>query len=511
MLFNATEPEESRVAILNDSQLDEYYIERFSLGSCLGNIYKGKITNIEPSIDAAFVEFGGTRHGFLHASDVIMGIKESMNGSPPEGNDEESKKTSKSRKKKDLSINDLLSANQNVIVQVTKEGINDKAPTLTTYISLPGRYLVFMPGTCKRGISRKIEDELERNRLKKLLDELEAPDSMGLIIRTAGADQTKRSLQKDVRYLLKLWKVIQKRIRAQPAPATLYQENDLVIRALRDFYSSEIKEILVDSDDVYKRAKDFMKIIMPRQVDRVKHYHRTRPLFDFFNVERELESIYNKRIALKSGGSLVIEQTEALVSIDVNSGKFKAEELEETAYKINLEAAKEIARQLRLRDLGGLIINDFIDMKQDKHRRDVEKMFREALRTDKARIKVARMSPFGIIEMTRQRVRPSLKSSLFDTCQYCNGSGYIASLETTCLNIIRKIRLWVTQKKPVLKIHVNHKIADFINNDKRKLLINLEESHRKKIIIIGSADIPWGEIRSFQERKEASGGSRRRR
>jgi len=258
----------------------------------------------------------------------------------------------------------------------------------------------------------------------------------------------------------------------------------------------------VDSEDVYKRLKDFMKIIMPRHVDRVKHYRKAQPLFDHYNIEKELDFIYNKRILLKSGGSLVIEQTEALVSIDVNSGKFKAGELEETAHKINIDAAREIGRQLRLRDLGGLIITDFIDMRLEKHRRDVEKEFRDSLKGDKARIKLARLSPFGLIEMTRQRVRPSLKRSVFDRCSHCKGTGYIASLETTGLNIIRKIRLWVTQKKHVLKVHVHPVIADYVNNHKRRLLIELEDQHKKKVDIIGSNDIPFGEIRMISKANE---------
>lgn len=498
MLFNASESEETRVAIINNGKLDGFFIERSSLGSCLGNIYHGKVTNIEPSIDSAFVDFGGTRHGFLHASDIQKGIKDEPQSktAEAEGNGStEGKKKKKTAKKRDRSIADLISPGQSVIVQVTKDGINDKAPTLTTYISLPGRFLVFMPSTTKRGISRKIEDEAERNRLKKLVAELDPPANMGLIVRTAGANQTKRALTKDVRYLNNLWKVIQKRIRSQPAPAALYQENDLAIRALRDLYSSDIKEVLVDSDDLCKRLKDFMKIIMPRQVQRVKLYQGARPLFDHFNVEKELETIFDRRIPLKSGGSIVIEQTEALVSIDVNSGKFKAGELEETAFQINQEAAQEIARQLRLRDLGGLIISDFIDMRQDKHKRGVEKAFREALRGDRARIKLARMSPFGIIEMTRQRVRPSLKRSVYNACQHCKGTGYVASPETMCLSIIRKIRSWITQKGRELTVRVNPVIADYINNRKRQLLYELEQSNEKAIHIIGTPEIPLGEIR----------------
>lgn len=491
MLFNATEAEESRVAVIDDGKLENYYIERSSLNSYLGNIYHAKVTNIEPSIDSAFVDFGGSRHGFLHASDVQRGLKEN-------GREKAAKPTERtkrgSKRGKEQPIGELLSTGQPLIVQVTKDGINDKAPTLTTYISLPGRFLVFMPGTTKRGISRKIEDEAERTRLKKVLAELDPPEDMGLIVRTAGLEQTKRALQKDVRYLNNLWKVIQKRIRAQNAPATLYQENDLAIRALRDLYSSDIKEVLVDSEEIYKRFRDFMQVIMPRHVDRVKLYKGARPLFDHYQIEKELESIFDKRIALQSGGSLVIEQTEALVAIDVNSGRFKAGELEETAFRINVEAAGEISRQLRLRDLGGLIICDFIDMRLEKHRRGVEKAFRDALRGDRARIKLARMSPFGIIELTRQRVRPSLKSSVYDNCEQCQGTGYVPSLETMCLNIIRRIRSHMARKSQIIKIQVNPKIADYINNHKRRVILELEELKKKRILVVGTQDMPLNEI-----------------
>jgi ribonuclease E len=507
MLFNATEKEESRVAILKDGKLDGYFIERSSLGSLLGNIYHGRVINIEPSIDSAFVDFGGTRHGFLHASDVQRGIKEEVpeketkprKASSDSGSRRESKKPR--RRTKDQPIGDLLTSGQNVVVQVTKDGINDKAPTMTTYISLPGRYVVFMPGTTKRGISRKIEDEGERDRLKKLLTELKTPTNMGLIVRTAGAGQTKQALQKDVRYLNNLWKVIQKRIRSQPVPASLYQENDLTIRTLRDLYSSDIKEVLVDSEEVCKRMKEFMQIIMPRNVERVKLYKGSRPLFDHYSIEKELESIMERRIPLKSGGSLVMEQTEALVAIDVNSGKFKAGELEETAFKINQEAATEIARQLRLRDLGGLIICDFIDMRQDKHKRGVEKVFREALKEDRARIKLARMSPFGIIELTRQRMKQSLKRSVYEECTHCQGTGYVPLPETACLNIIRKIRLWITQRGKSLTVYANPKIADYMNNHKRILILDLEKKSGKSISIISSPALRRGEIEMLETRE----------
>jgi len=358
-----------------------------------------------------------------------------------------------------------------------------------------------MPGVSRQGVSRKIEDDTERERLKNMISELKLPTGMGVIVRTAGANQIKREIRKDIHYLTRIWKVIQKRSSSNSAPATLYKENDLVIRVLRDIFSSEMSEVLVDSEEVFRRARDFMKIIMPRQGEKVRLYKGKEPLFDRFKVEGKLKSIFDSRITLDSGGSLFIEQTEALVAIDVNSGRYKGEELEETAFAINKEASREIARQLRLRDLGGLIIIDFIDMVEAAHRRTVEKEFRDALRHDRARIKVAKISPFGVIEMTRQRVRPSLKSYVYEKCPHCSGTGFVASRETLGLDLIRKIRLWVLQKKkcPLIRITVNDRMADYILNSKRLLLMDLEEKSEKRIIIKGDPALEPGEIRHVAE------------
>ncbi|MEW6741171.1 MAG: Rne/Rng family ribonuclease [Planctomycetota bacterium] len=490
MLVNALEPEESRIAVVDGGKLVEYYVERTSLGSQLGNIYKGRVLNVEPSIGAAFVEFGGPRHGFLSVQDVLP---PEGAASPPDASEMEDIRDGSQRRpyarRGMRAIGELLRRGQEIIVQVIKDGIGNKGPTLTSYLSIPGRHLVLMPGVHKRGVSRKIQDPAERDRLKRLLGEVEVPDELGLIARTAGVGTTLNQLKRDLRYLVNLWKLVQRRARTSPPGTLLYQESDLVIRTLRDIYvPTEIDEVIFDSEAVLKRADDFLKVVAPRQGHRVKLHEGSKPLFHAYGVEKELSNLFSNRIDLPSGGYLIIEQTEAIVSIDVNSGRFREEgDLEETAFKTNIEAAREIARQLRLRDLGGVIINDFIDMREAHHRREVERMLREALRADRARIKLARMSPFGVIEMTRQRLRPSLKRTSFERCPYCNGTGAVAKAETVSLAVLRDIRLRLSESGDTVEILVSPEIADILVNRRRRTLVELEESSQKAILVRGEA------------------------
>jgi ribonuclease E len=496
MIINATEEEESRVAVLDQGRLEEFYIQRASLGSLLGNIYKGRVVNVEPSIQAAFVDIGGPRHAFLSVPDVQGAAieledeplpDEPADDEPNDGDHQggDHRVERRFRRRALRKISEVLKKGQEVLVQVVKDGIGNKGPTLTTYLSLPGRYLVLMPNVRKRGVSRKIDDAEERERLKALLSELNIPEDLGVIVRTVGSRVSKRELMRDYRYLSKLWALIQKRSRSQPAPSTLYQESDLVIRVLRDLYSpSTIGEIVTDSETVLKKAQDFLQVILPRSQNVVRLADGPEPLFHRYGVEEELERLNDHRIELKSGGSIIIEQTEAIVAIDVNSGRFREEgDLEETAYKINLEAAQEITRQLRLRDLGGVIINDFIDMRDEGHRRQVERAFREALKSDRARIKVARMSQFGIIEMTRQRVRPSLKRSTFERCATCDGSGYVATPETVALAVLRSIRLKLTRRGNLVDVAVSPRIAEYLANRQRRILLELEDQTHKQIVV----------------------------
>ena len=476
MLINVREPEESRIAIVDGDKLEEIYIERTSSLGHVGNIYKGQVVNIEPSIQAAFVDIGEGRNGFLHASD-IMPIYGEMNGRVR-------------TRKKDKRIQDLLNRGDEVLVQITKEGIGNKAPTLTTYLSIPGRYVVLMPSIKRSGVSRKIEDENLRRKLKATLAELAPPPGMGYIIRTAGANRSKKEISRDLDYLLNLWKVITKRAKHVKSPALIYQESDLVIRTLRDIFTDDVAEIFIDQQVSYQKALDFMSILSPDYEKRVKYYDNNIPLFHKYGIEIEIEKIYQRRVPLRSGGHLIIEQTEALVAIDVNSGKYTDEQdIEETALKINLEAAEEIARQLRLRDLGGVIINDFIDMREPKNKRAVERVFREAVRRDRARSRVGRISQFGIIEMTRQRLGPSIKSYTHNICHYCNGQGWVKSIESMSLLMMRKIKLGaLSSKVKRISVTTNPEVALDLANRKRKDLHNLEEQTGTEIVINPSDD-----------------------
>ncbi|MCK4998035.1 MAG: Rne/Rng family ribonuclease [Anaerohalosphaera sp.] len=477
MLINVTEGEECRVAVVENGVLDELYVERASLVSHVGNMYKGKITNIEPSIQAAFVDFGLSKNGFLHISDVHP--RYLLGGDPSE----------KIGKRKSLSqrppIQKCLKRGQEIIVQVTKEGISTKGPTLTTYLSLPGKHIVMMPYMHKIGVSQKIEDEEERIRLKVLLDELKLPEGYGIIIRTAAMGATKRALQSDLQYLNRLWKSISKKIEHAGAPSEIYKESDLVIRTIRDVFDKKINKIICDGADVTKRARDFLGIVQPRLKRCVSFYEGKVPLFHKYGIEKEIEKIESSRVELKSGGSLVIEQTEALVAIDVNSGKYrKQENAEQTALKINVEAAKEIVRQLKLRDLGGLIICDFIDMRESKNKREVEKVFRTGLKEDRARSKSLRMSAFGLIELTRQRMRPSLQSSTFLSCPRCGGTGAIKNLESQSLDVMRKMSIAVTRGDVQrIEVAVSPEVASYMQNSKRAVIARMEAEGDKQITI----------------------------
>ncbi len=490
MLINAVEPEECRIAILENNVLEELYIERSSREQIAGNIYKGKVVNIESSIEAAFIDIGLRKNGFLHVSDIM----------PPQepGGGSQTTETEAAVKphREFYKIRHLLHQGQEILVQVTKEGIGTKGPSLTTYISLPGRYLVLMPGVSRHGVSRKISNEEERQRLKKILESLSPPPNVGFIIRTAGVQQTKKEIHKDFHYLLRLWKNIEKRSRNINAPATIYQESDLVIRTIRDIFSTDVREIIVDSKSVYERTQDFLRIIMPKYEKLLTLYAEDKPLFHKYNIEKDIEDINSKKIPLPRGGSIVIEQTEALVAIDVNSGRFKEEsDPEETAFKTNLKAAKEVSRQIRLRDLGGVIVIDFIDMREETHIHAIEKALTEALKRDKARTKMLKMSKFCTIELTRQRIRYSLRDVLFEECKFCRGTGYAKTVETLCLNAMRDIKSVIHLPQIAkIEIFVNPEVANYLQNQKRKQMIEIEESYHKKVHIFSALDHEYGKI-----------------
>ncbi len=693
MLINAADPEESRIAVVENGVLQELHVELASREAYLGNIYKGKVVNVEPSIGAAFVSFGGRMNGFLHASDVLPAyarddfrLSDIMEGrarvtgedgpdvvrsvledeeeeddsdsdgdepvhdepapaaepqlevveedefgaieevepeAPPvtldsaselpleaeaergapdapaeptessatsddppakpkrkrggrgrrrtaapdaaDGGNEEAPPAERGRDAGDASrdsgdsgdadyeprsprmaaapgdpddeeaqepgdgrpvaiepvgqpaqpheeparegrrnrgrgrdrgrerqakprlpIDQLLRRGQEVVVQVTKEGIGAKGPTLTTYISLPGRYLVLMPSLPKCGVSRKIGDLRERKRLKKIVRELDETGNggIGFIVRTAGIDKAQLDLVRDRDYLKKIWELISHRLEITRAPSLLYQESDLVLKAMRDLFTPDIEEVVVDNRDVYLRIKDFAEKLMPRMAERIRLHESTTPLFHSFGIEKDIETLYQPRVELSNGGSIVIEQTEALVAIDVNSGRFKpGSDLDETAYRTNLEAIPEIVRQLRLRDLGGVIIIDFIDMSQERHRRGVERRLVERLRGDRARIKVGRVSAFGMLELTRQRVGPGLKHTVFSACPSCQATGLVRTVQSKALAVLREVRALLHLKGfSILTVYLSPSVNDFLVNYKRRELLDLEDQIGKTVV-----------------------------
>ena len=662
MLVNALDPEESRIGVVENGVLQELHVELANREAYLGNVYKGKVVNIEPSIGAAFVSFGGRVNGFLHVSDVLPaygrpdfmledviegrarvdaddgpesvqqaladdddedgdapaeggsaaksadagdgshaggegggdgdashrdeaaddeqhghheghaahdahdgghghddehadgehaahGDDEHGDGQEPsaagehgdghdgdaeqdgsEGHDEDGpagahdaeaesadapgeggdpaapagegvepvksrrdrrrgrhrERPQRSSSRARPTIDQLLKKGQEVVVQITKEGIGTKGPTLTTYVSMPGRCLVLMPSLPKCGVSRKIEDHKERKRLKRIVRELDETGhgGIGFIVRTAGVNKSLSDLQRDRDYLKKIWEMVAARLKVTRAPALLYQESDLVLKAMRDLFTPDIAEVVVDCEDVYLRIRDFAEKLMPHMADRIKRHEQTTPLFHSFGIEKDVEALYQPKVELPNGASIVIDQAEALVAIDVNSGKFKpGADLDDTAYRTNLDAIPEIVRQLRLRDLGGLIIIDFIDMAQEKHRRTVEKRLIDELRGDRARIKVGRISPFGMLEITRQRVGPGLKRTVFMQCPHCKGAGWSRTIQSKALSVLREVRALLNLKGySMLQVFANPGVNDYLSNYKRRPILDLEDAVGKTVM-----------------------------
>ncbi|MBQ9874547.1 MAG: Rne/Rng family ribonuclease [Thermoguttaceae bacterium] len=503
MLINARTPEEHRIAVVENDALEELYVERTSNDNYVGNIYKGVIVNIEQSIQAAFVDFGVGRNGFLHISDVEPHyFKQAPNFVPPKENDRG--RFDRRRRNDDFvdygrprvkpPIQDVFQKGDEVVVQVIKEGIGTKGPTLSTYVSIPGRYLVLMPSLGRVGVSRKIEDDSVRRKLRVLMDELNPPKGLGFIVRTAGADRTRKELALDLAYLMRLWKSIARRIKNLPGPVGIYEESDMVIRTIRDVFASSVDEILVDDPETFERAKEFLQAMMPRYADRISLYEGREPLFAKYKVDSEIAKIHSRKVALKDGGSIVIDQAEALVAIDVNSGSFRANDSpEDTAFQMNLRAAKEIARQIRLRDLGGVIVNDFIDMTSEAHRRAVERTLRDAMKRDRAKTKILRTSPFGLIEMTRQRIRPGLKRSLYRECPCCKGNGAIKSVESMAIEVARLVALASQEPRADrIVVSVAEEIAEYMNNKKRLQLAQIEADSNVSVILRGVLNV-WPE------------------
>ncbi|MBQ9372593.1 MAG: Rne/Rng family ribonuclease [Thermoguttaceae bacterium] len=496
MLINARQSEECRVALVENDVLEDLYVERTTNDNYVGNIYKGVVVNIEQSLQAVFVDFGVGHNGFLHISDVEPHyFKQAPNFTPREEDrrgpggrrrsDHEDDYGDFGRPKYKPPIQDVFQKGDEVLVQVIKEGIGTKGPTLSTYISIPGRYLVLMPNLGRVGVSRKIEDENVRRKLRSLMQELNPPKGLGFIVRTAGSDRTRKELALDLAYLMRLWKSIVRRVKNLPGPVGVYEESDITIRTVRDVFTSNVEEIIVDERETFERVSEFLRTIMPRYADRIRYYGDREPLFTKYGVDREIAKINSRKVALKDGGSIVIDQTEALVAIDVNSGSFRTNDSpEETAFQLNLRAAKEIARQIRLRDLGGVIVNDFIDMTSEAHRRAVERTLRDAVKRDRSKTKILKTSPFGLIEMTRQRIRPGVRRAGYRECPCCKGGGAIKSLESMALEIVRLLTLASQEPRASqIVVGVAEEVAVFMNNRKRFQLAQIEKDSKASILL----------------------------
>jgi len=468
MLFNATQAEELRVAIVDGQTLIDLDIEIPGKEQRKSNIYKGVITRIEPSLEAAFVEYGADRHGFLPFKEVARAyFKPGVD-------------VGRAR------IQDALEERQELIVQVDKDERGNKGAALTTFISLAGRYLVLMPNNPRGGgVSRRVEGE-ERNELRDVIDQLAVPQGMSVIGRTAAIGRAQEELAWDLEYLLQLWRAIESAAKQQSGAFLIYQESSLVIRAIRDYYHQDIGEVLIDTEGVYEQARQFMSHVMPQNVGRIKLYRDDVPLFSRFQIEHQIESAYSRGVNLPSGGAVVFDHTEALVSIDVNSARStRGSDIEETAFRTNLEAAEEIARQLRLRDLGGLIVIDFIDMESGRNQRDVENRLRDSLRYDRARVQTGKISRFGLMELSRQRLRPSLGETAHNPCPRCHGTGHIRGTESTALHILRIIQEEAMKENTgAINAQVPVDVATFLLNEKRVDLQLVEARHRVSVMLI---------------------------
>ncbi len=476
MLINATQPEEMRVALVDGQKLYDLDIESTNRTQKKSNIYKGRVVRIEPSLEAAFVDYGGNRHGFLPLKEISRTLF---------------KKKPESGQRGRINIKDAISEGQEFIIQIEKEERGNKGAALTTMISLAGRYLVLMPDNPRSGgISRQIEGA-DRAEAREVMSQLDIPENTALILRTAGIGKSKEELQWDTDYLTTLWEAIAKAANERPAPFLIYQESEVIIRAIRDYLRTDIAEIWVDDKEVYQRSLEFMQQVMPQNLHKLKHYEEDDPLFTRYQIESQIESAFSREVRLPSGGSLIIDHTEAMVSIDINSGRAtKGSDIEETAFNTNLEAAEEIARQLRLRDLGGLIVIDFIDMMVSKNQREVENRIKECLRVDRARVQVGKISRFGLLEMSRQRLRPSLGESRHLPCPRCDGQGTIRDIESISLAVLRIIEE-EAMKDSTAKVIVNLPVsaATFLLNEKRQTISELQQRLDVEIIVIPSPSI----------------------
>jgi ribonuclease E len=481
MLINAQRTDELRIAIVSGTTLDAYEVSATDSGLCRGNIYRGTVAKIQPSLDAAFVDFGAERDGLLRADDVVPGAYHRK----PQGD------------AKHPRIDRILERGQTVLVQVVRDAAGHKGALVTTNLSIAGRYLVLMPLDAVRGVSRKVEGEGDRSTIRERLDRLQLPEGCGVIVRTNAADQPQRALNRDLSALLRLWKKVRQEASAGKGPRLLYSDQDLIVQALRDSVDSSIDEILVDDEAAFVKARGFMQTFMPRARAKLVAYKDRLPLFSRYQLEDQIEKIYLRKVDLPSGGSIVIDGTEALTAIDVNSGRAtRGASQEETAHATNMEAASEVARQLRMRDIGGLVVVDFIDMRSAKHRRNVEKAIRDAMKDDKAKHTTSRLSANGLLEINRQRLKKALQLRNHRPCPTCSGSGTIASPELVGLNVLRRIETRaVTGRLKGVRVSLHPELADAIQNERRKEIADLEREFDIRVEIIAATSLHRSEER----------------
>jgi ribonuclease E len=477
MIINARHTEECRVAVVDNGLLTSFRAERAGAQSYRGNIYKAVVTRVEPSLQAVFMNFGRNKNGFLSFRDIHPTY---FRCSVPKDNPYKA---------------DILKAvmpGQEMVVQIVREERDSKGSTLTTYLSIPGSYTVLLPGVDTRSISQKIDDIKQRQRFKKILSELEIPEGLGLIIRTAGEGRTKTEIKQDLARVLRLWGQIKENVVNSDCPAILHEESDIAISMLRDYTTNEVQEVIIDNKDLYDRLKGYLKTVMPRYVSRLRLYREDTPIFERYCLESQVDEINSARVSLDLGGFLIINRTEAMVTVDVNSGRFKStEDIEDTAYKINIEAARAIARQLTLRDLGGIVAIDFIDMRLLKHRNNVEKELRNAFTADKARRDFTKINKFGVLVMSRQRLGSSTEQIFFDTCPHCQGKGLVISPAAQGLHFLRiaETRAAVKSNYSSIEIMASKSVASYLLNQKREQLLEFEKKFLKPIFVRWSDDL----------------------
>lgn len=488
--------QETRVAILENKQLEEFYIERAGTPRIVGNIYKGVVDSILPGMGSAFVNLGLERNGFLYVSDVIA---PTLTYDSMLEDVEEEVKEFEPRHRQTAPIKDLLKRQDEILVQVVKGPIGTKGPRLTTHLSIPGHFVVLMPFSSTVGISKRIEERAERDRIRKILEEMRLPKNLGLIVRTAALGVERSELIREVKYLMRLWARIRERAKRSKPPCPVYEEYNIVLRVARDLITSNVGRIEIDSKPEFRQQIHFLNSFSQRLRSKIRLYRDTIPLFEHYDIERQIEQIYDRNVKLKCGGYIVIEETEGLVAIDINSGRFVGKRnLEETVFKTNLEAAEETARQIRLRDLGGIIVIDFIDMESPEHRRSVLKTFEAALERDRAKAKILNFSSLGVVEMSRQRMRKSLAGVIYQDCPYCSGRGLVKSVPTVSIELMRRLDRFFGERTILAKevfIVANPEVSQYLLQPEKRIIPYLEKRFRKRIRVIENPSLHVEDVR----------------